>query len=225
MKILIAVEGSDGTGKATQTDLLEKWFSSRGKKVVRISFPRYNQTTGGSLIYEVLKSANAERYGFVNVEPMAASLLYAMDRRESLPYLLDAISDNDVVIFDRYVESNLLHQGGKLPPEKREDFSRWLFNLEYGMLGLPSPHMVIYLSIPFEVSLRRATRRAEKEGGKLDAVESNLEYVKAGSEAGKFYAEKLGWAIIDCCPDGVELSIPLVQEQLRILIKRRFALE
>lgn len=225
MKLMIAVEGSDGTGKATQTDLLEKWFASRGKRVVRISFPRYNRTVGGSLIYEVLKGERAESYGFVNTEPKAASLLYAMDRRESLPFLSEAVANNDVVIFDRYVESNLLHQGGKLPESERDEFSRWLFNLEYGTLGLPRPQLVIYLSIPFEVSLRRATKRAEEVGGKLDAVESNLDYVKAGFEAGHFYAETLGWEVVDCCPGGVELSIPRVQEIIQTAVKRRFKLE
>jgi thymidylate kinase len=143
---LIAIEGSDGTGKETQTNLLFNLLESQGKKVARVSFPRYNQTLGDSLLYEVLKSDRALKYDFSKVASKIASKLYTMDREESLPYLQDLIAKNDIVIFERYVESNLLHQSGKFKTSvERIDFANWLFQLEYGDVGLPRPHEVVSL--------------------------------------------------------------------------------
>jgi len=195
---LISIEGSDGTGKETQTDLLFDHLENQGKKVARISFPRYNQTLGGSLLYEVLKSERAEHYCFSKAAPKVASKLYIMDREESLPFLLDLIEKNEVVIFDRYVESNLLHQGGKFKTAaERINFAAWLFNLEYEDVKLPRPHDILYLSIPFWLSQQRAELRARGGGKKLDTVEKDVEYVKNGHEAGIFYAHYFKWLIIE----------------------------
>lgn len=212
---LIAIEGSDGAGKDTQTNLLCNRLRSMGLKVGRISFPRYRETLGGRLLYEVLKSERAHQYAFAKADPYAASRLYAIDREESLPYLQGMIEQNDVFIFDRYVESNLLHQGGKFKTEVEQvDFAQWLFGLEYRDIGLPKPDETIYLSIPFWLSRKRAELRAQKNGGKLDAVESDIDYVKQGHEAGEFYAKHFGWKVVDGFIDGTELSEVDVHRQL-----------
>jgi dTMP kinase len=207
-KFLIAIEGSDGSGKETQSALLQEWFKNNGMKVATVSFPRYKQTAGGWALWEALKGENKDAYNFANVDPYAASQLYSADRRESLPYLQELISTNDVLIFDRYVESNLLHQGGKFFTEKeREDFARWLFNFEYGMLGLPTPQVTVYLELPFDITQKRALMRADAVGGQLDAVECDSSYVRNGYEAGIFYSRKFGWLSIPCVKeDGYELT-------------------
>lgn len=205
--ITIAIEGSDGAGKATQTKLLNDYFTALGKKVANVSFPRYGQTLGGKLLQEVLKSERAPLYDFSKTDPVVGSALYAIDRYESKPYLEDLISNNDVVIFDRYVESNLLHQGGKYgTEEERVNFAKFLFNLEYGTYGLPNPQMIVYLTLPIEVTTKRALSRAEKLGGKVDHVEQDENYVRQGHESGIFYAKHFGWRLIDCVEDGRELT-------------------
>lgn len=225
MTTLIAIEGSDGAGKDTQSTKLAEWYVRRNEKVVKISFPRYKQTAGGWALWEALKGDNANAYNFANVDPYSASLLYAADRRESLSFLKEQIENSDVVIFDRYVESNLLHQGGKFATnEERVNFSRWLFDLEYKLLGLPKPDMVIYLKLPFEKSLERAQKRAIETGGKLDAVESNLDYVKNGHSAGIFYAERFGWEIVECVDKEVDLTPDEIHLQVVNKITRRFYL-
>ena len=114
----IAFEGSDGAGKATQTDRLFNFLEQQGKKVARVSFPRYTETLGGKLLFEVMKGERSDNYGFSKSDSKVASLLYAMDRLESKDYLNDLIRSSDVLIFDRYVESNLLHQGGKFKTDE-----------------------------------------------------------------------------------------------------------
>ncbi len=207
-KTLIAIEGSDGSGKETQSSLLKDYFEREGKTVASVSFPRYKKTAGGWALWEAIKGPNKDAYDFANVDPYAASQLYSADRRESLPYLNTLIGENDVIIFDRYVESNLLHQGGKFQTDdEREEFGRWLFNFEYGMLKLPPPIVTVYLELPFEVSQERARKRAEENGGQLDAVERDLNYVRNGHDAGMFYARKFNWLGIQCVrDDGYELN-------------------
>lgn len=198
---MIAIEGSDGAGKETQTTLLRAAFEAKGKKVVSVSFPRYNHTRGGKLLFEAFKSLRSPQYDFANAPPEAASLIYAADRIESLPFLQELMSSHDVLIFDRYVESNLLHQGGKFDEERREAFANWLYELEYGMNKMPRPDLMLYLSVPFSVSIKRAHDRAQLKGERPDFLEQDEKYVRNGSEAGLFYAKLLGWKIINCTRD------------------------
>ena len=60
-----------------------------------------------------------------------------------------------LVIADRYTTSNAVHQASKLPPEERTVFLNWLFELEYGKLGLPKPDLVLYLDMPTEITEKR----------------------------------------------------------------------
>lgn len=212
---LISIEGSDGAGKETQAKLLTKQLTKDGYSVATVSFPRYNQTFGGTLLNEVIKSERAKGYGFSKVDPRLASYLYAMDRKESLLYLRTLIANHDVLIFDRYVESNLLHQGGKYATyEEKIDFAEWLFALEYEELKLPKPTDIVFLSLPWEISKHRSQERAQKSGGHLDAVECDVKYFKEGVHSGIFYANTFGWKIIDCAPKKQELSQEDVHERI-----------
>lgn len=197
--ITVAIEGSDGAGKATQTELLASHLMRHGIKVGRVSFPRYEGTPAGKLLFEFFKSKRAMDYDFVHANPKMASRIYAQDRFESLDYLNGLIERNDIVIFDRYVESNLLHQGGKFSSDsERMNFAKWLCDLEYGELKLPQPQLTIYLDLPYTISQERSRKRAEAEGGSLDAVEANIEYVKNGWLAGRLYSSVFNWKVIEC---------------------------
>jgi dTMP kinase len=223
-KISFAVEGSDGAGKETQSRLLKEGLQAQGFKVASVSFPRYKQTAGGWVLWEALKGEDSAKYAFAKLDPYAASLPYTMDRRESKDFLEQLIADHDVVIFDRYVESNLLHQGGKIrTTEEREQYGKWLYDLEYGIMALPKPDFVLYLMIPFWLSRARAERRAKETGGKLDAVESDIDYVRMGHEGGIFYAEHFGWEVVECLDDKRELSREEVHEKALAQIRPHFA--
>jgi len=218
--LTIAFEGSDGAGKATQTNKLVEYFEAQGKTVARVSFPRYGKTLGGKLLEEVLKSERAPLYDFSKTDPIIGSALYAIDRFESKAYIEELISTHDVVIFDRYVESNLLHQGGKYTTdEERIAFAKFLFNLEYGTYGLPNPQLTVYLMLPFEVTMSRASSRAEKTGGKVDHVERDTNYVKQGHDAGIFYAKHFGWRLVECVDGERELTAQEVHLKVLDVIK------
>ncbi len=225
-KISLAIEGSDGAGKETQSKLLKESLEAKGFKVASVSFPRYKETTGGWVLWEALKGDDAAKYKFAKLDPYAASLPYTMDRRESREYLEGLIAEHDIVIFDRYVESNLLHQGGKIgTSEERERYGKWLYDLEYGTMGLPRPAFVLYLKIPFWLSRARAQKRSDSGGSKLDAVESDSEYVRMGHEGGIFYAEHFGWEVVECLQGKHELSRDDVHLEVLKHIKPHFQIK
>lgn len=219
----IAIEGSDGAGKATQTEKLATFLRSIGYKVGNVSFPRYTDTPAGRMLFEFMKSPRAYEYDFAHANPKLASRIYAQDRFESKEYLQTLIRQNDVVIFDRYVESNLLHQGGKMKTDAEiHNFSTWVYCLEYNELGLPKPDVTIYLDLPPEVSRARALKRAQETGVSLDAVESDMEYVINGSRAGRICAEFWGWKVVKCVVPNENAELPpyeLTPEEIHMKIR------
>lgn len=216
----IAIEGSDGSGKGTQTDKLVWALEALGYKVARVSFPRYTETCGGKLLFEVLKSDRAPSYDFVHVSPEAASLIYAADRLESVPWLNQIAQENDVIIYDRAVASNLVHQGGKFKTdEERCKFLEFIDRTEY-QSGFPRPDMTIFLSLPFEISMVRAKKRAEQRGEKADVVEVDENYMRQSHRSGLFYALECGWTIIDGVRGSTELSPELVFDALLYQVQK-----
>jgi dTMP kinase len=224
--LLIAFEGSDGTGKETQSRMLKDWFLLNEKTVASISFPMYKNTSGGWALFEALKGPNRGVYNFAHVDPFAASLLYAADRREALPILREKINSHDVVVFDRYVESNLIHQGGKLPSdEEKSAFGDFSSILEYKLLKLPHPHVTIYLDLPVEVAITRAEERARRVGDVPDAVEANYEYIVNSHKAGMFYAQKFNWIVIPCVrADGYEYTREEINQMVIERVRQFFDL-
>lgn len=217
----IAIEGSDGSGKGTQTDKLVWALEALGYKVARVSFPRYTETCGGKLLFEVLKSGRASSYDFVHVSPEAASLIYAADRLESVPWLNQLAEENDVIIYDRAVASNLVHQGGKFKTdEERREFLKFIDRTEY-QSGFPRPDMTIFLSLPFEISMTRAKKRAEQRGEKADVVEVDENYMRQSHRSGLFYALQCEWTIIDGVQGNKELSPEVVFDALLYQVQKR----
>ncbi len=217
----IALEGSDGAGKGTQTDLLVNALVALGYKVARVAFPRYKDTCGGKTLFEVLKSDRAAYYDFVHTPPEAASLFYAADRLESVPWLSELAEQNDVIIYDRAVASNLIHQGGKLENDsERMRFADFIDRVEY-QSGFPRPDMTVFLSLPYELSMARARGRAEEKGEKADIVERDVDYMRNSYRAGIFYALYLNWVMVDGLRGGDILMPQQVHESVLYEVTKR----
>lgn len=204
--ITISIEGSDGAGKATITRLLKEYLLKKKHKVASLSFPRYKETLGGKLCGEVLKSERKEFYDFISEKPKIASLLYVMDRAASKGEIKKMIKENDFLIFDRYVSSNFIHQGGKISGKKeREELISFLSNLEYNIYELPKPDIIIFLHLPLEVSMRnKEKQRLKNQNVKMDAGEDDFNYLENSIESGLWCVEKYGWYQIDCWDDMLE---------------------
>jgi len=175
--LLVAFEGIDGSGKGTQARRLQEHLSDRGRKVALISFPRYEQTLFGRAVGEFLNG----RFGALDeVDPFLVSLLYAGDRFESRSLLTAALDENDVVILDRYVASNIAHQGAKRDGDARCELIDRIREIEYGLYQLPRPDAVLLLDLPVtEAQKLIATKSARSyTDRKADLQEADAVYLQ-----------------------------------------------
>lgn len=216
---LIVIDGADGSGKATQAELLLMRLKREGHKVKTLDFPQYEKNFFGELIGRCL----AGEYGdFIAVDPHIASVLYAADRFESKPIIEKWLSKGYIVVLDRYVSANQIHQGGKIADDKkRREFLSWLDEMEFEIFGLPRPDGIIYLDVPIDVSdklLKQGKKglsinRAMK--GKKDLAESNWKHLEDSRiSALKIVKRGNHWHRIACAPKGEMLSREVIAERI-----------
>lgn len=192
----IVIEGIDGSGKRTQLDLLVRALTQRGHNLSQISFPNYNGFFGKL----VARFLNGEFGALDSVDPHFAALLYAGDRLESKPSLESALAAGKLLISDRYVASNLAHQGARVPPALRDEFLAWLRQLEYGIYGLPAEDLVIYLRVPATHAHRLVGSKNAREytDKKHDIQEADLAHLEAASRVYDHLAQQANWVRVEC---------------------------
>ncbi|WP_066796814.1 thymidylate kinase [Sphingomonas soli] len=157
MGIIVAIEGADGVGKNTTSNGLCAALNAAGRKAEVIGFPRYGETVAGVTIGRYLAGDMP-----VKVTPHAAATLYALDRFEWREAILAAAAANDVLIFDRYVASNMAYQGARVPAEESRALMEWILALETGQFALPAPTLSLYLDTPWELAKAMILQKAER---------------------------------------------------------------
>ena len=213
MGTIIAVEGTDGSGKETQSRRLEKALLERGLPVRRLSFPRY-EDEASVFIRRYLGGEYGDRAD--DVAPAAASLFYALDRYDAfMREFGEFYNDGGILITDRYTTSNMIHQASKIAgADQREKFLTWLEKTEYEQLGIPKPDLVFYLDLPPEVSKMLIDARAEKTGEAEDIHEADPEYLARAAESADGLIRRCGWTKIDCVDAGKLRSIDDIGTEL-----------
>jgi dTMP kinase len=183
---LIVIDGTDGSGKATQTKLLVQRLKEAGFSVETADFPQYGKKSAG-LVEEYLNG----KYGSPEeVGPYLASIFYAVDRYDAGFQIKKWLSEGKIVISNRYVTANMGHQGGKIKnPEERQKYFSWLHELEYKLFGIPQPDLNIILHVPAETAQSLVDKKESREyihSGKRDIHEADLNHLK---NAEKVYLE------------------------------------
>lgn len=213
---IIVVEGTDCSGKETQTSLLVQRLKREGRKIERLSFPMYDTPTGkivgGSLLGKSYICDGFFPEGAGNVDPKVASLYYAADRKYNIKVINEMLDKGIDVILDRYVESNMGCQGGKiLDKEERLKLYQDLDSLEYGFLELPRPDLTIFLYMPSEKVFE--LRNGREEPG--DQVENNPVYIRNAEKAYLELAELHDYKKIDCVDKKMKLrDIEVIHEDV-----------
>jgi Thymidylate kinase len=209
---LIAMEGLDGSGKATQTALLCEALSKMGVNLRRVSFPDYSEPS--SVLAKMY--LNGEFGTDPNaVNAYAASSFYAVDRYASyMRYWRGAYQDGALIVADRYSTSNIVFQLSKLPRARWDDFIRWVEDYEYGKLGLPRPDVTVYLDMPQEVSQKLLTRRYHGDEEKKDIHENNAAYLGACRESAAYAAGRLGWKIVRCAEGNAPRTVEEINRDI-----------
>jgi dTMP kinase len=192
----IVLEGIDGSGKRTQLAMLAQAFASRNIASAETGFPNYEGFFGKM----VGRFLNGEFGSLDAVDPHLSALLYAGDRLESRPAIEAALSAGKTVLADRYVGSNLAHQGARVPREKRAEFLNWLRRLEYEVFGLPAEDLVLYLRVPVAEAHRLVGQKTARDYTKMrrDIQENDMAHLEAASEVYEELSQKQAWSIIDC---------------------------
>ena len=217
---LFFIEGVDGSGKATQTDLLYQALQKQDKPVRKVSFPNYDSPSS-SLIKMYLNGEFGSDPQSVNA--FATSVFFAVDRFASFRKDWQPFYENGgIVIADRYVTSNLVHQAGKIAEAaEKERYVHWLSDLEYNIFGLPRPDCVIFLDMPPAYSLRlRQQRNTLKQGLTQDIHEADQQYLQQAYENATAIAQHQQWHRINCVANDQIRSIEEIHTEIMQLIAK-----
>lgn len=204
---LIVLDGPDGSGKQTQKDELVTKLIALGYDAEGIDFPRYYTNFAGKLIG---KFQCDEAMNFSKENAYLASMPYAIDRFESKPQMDKWLAEGKIIISDRYVSANQLHQGGKFEnPIDRKNFLDALDYLEYEIFKIPRPDLTILLDVPTEISVQLMIKKAlskdkdkEYSQGEIDLVEKDAQYQLGARSSGITMLSDPNWAKVECSYDG-----------------------
>lgn len=212
---LIVVEGTDCSGKETQTNMLMDRMTKDGYKVKKYSFPNYDSPTGKIVGGPYLgKSYICDGWfseGATNVNYKVASLYYAADRLYNIDQILNDLNNGYYVILDRYVYSNMAHQGAKIKESKeRIELYDWLEKLEFEMLNLPVADIKIFLHMPTEYSKILKLNRLEAP----DQHEADEEHLKCAEEAYIEMSDKYDFNVIECVSNNTIKTVEEINNEL-----------
>ncbi|WP_371365490.1 Thymidylate kinase [Sporomusa rhizae] len=216
---LIVIEGTDGSGKATQTGKLVARLTAEGLNVRKVDYPNY-QSQSSALVKMYLNGDFGSQPEDVNA--YAASTFYAVDRIASYKKdWEDFYLNGGIVIADRYTTSNMIHQAAKIKDTvEKEKYLEWLWDFEFTKCGLPVPDKVFFLAMPPDISLELMRGRENKAGNGKDIHEQNSEYLAHCFTNACEVAEKFGWHKVNCAFDRQIKSIEDIHEELyQIAIK------
>ena len=218
---LIVIEGTDSSGKETQTKRLFEKLEEKGLKVKKISFPNYD-----SPACEPVKMYLAGAFGedAMKVNPYPVSTMYAIDRYASFKTDWEKFYNEDgIIVTDRYVTSNMVHQASKIKDlDEKKQYLNWLEDLEYEKMGIPRPDLVIFLNMPTDMAIRLMAERKNKITGeeKKDIHERDKEYLKESHANACKIANIYNWKEIKCSDGDRIKTIEEIGEEVFSLVEK-----
>jgi len=215
---LIVIDGTDGSGKATQTERLVKRLEAEGYAVAIADFPRHGQRSA-TLVDDYLTGTfgTAEEVGAYR-----ASIFFACDRYAASFEIKKQLAEGKIVISNRYVSANMGHQAGKIKEVSEVNkFLVWLENLEYGIFDIPKPDATVLLYMPVEIGQQLVDKKGNRDyvgGEKRDIHEDDIGHLTDAASAYLYVAKKYHWHTIQCAPDGNLRTIEDIHEELWTLV-------
>ncbi len=212
----IVIEGSDGSGKSTQFQQLLKHFEDQKREAVVYKFPQYDQSSS-FFVKEYLNG----NYGTADeLGAYTPSLFYALDRFHAAKDIRKHLNNGKIVLCDRYIGSNMAHQGQKIHNIKEQTkYLEWLHNLEYKMLGIPKPDLNVVLLVPAETAYALMNQREDVRiytTKRRDIHEADIDHL---SRAVAMY-ERLcmlfpkEFTAIQCVENGKLLPVPAITRKI-----------
>ena len=215
---IFVIEGTDGCGKQTQSIRLVERLRCLGYETKLQSFPNYSSASSGALKMYLGGELSDKADG---VNPFAASILFEADRICTMIEYNDFLQSGGVLVLDRYMESNFIHQGVKFQTNEEKIFyEKFLSKLDYEFVKIPKPACVFFLNMPPDVSKKlRENRGVLKSGEKKDIHEQDEEYMKKAYLHGLEVAKRNAWKIIDCVENGSIKSIDEISNEIFAVVQ------
>ena len=214
---LVAFEGIDSSGKATQMRLLRENLTALGYSAATFDFPQYDKEYGKK-IADYLKGKLGD---FRKTDPYDIAELYALDRLSSRQEIRDALDSYDVVLINRYVSSNIAYPCARIEdPKEKEKFREWMLKLEYITHEMPHEDLVVFLDVPVRISFSLRKSRGQISHG--DVHEKDARYQESVAKEYLKLAKQPHWVRVICTKDSVllreqEIAEKVLQEVKRIL--------
>ncbi|MEN9328281.1 MAG: hypothetical protein RI947_1089 [Candidatus Parcubacteria bacterium] len=220
----VVIDGGDGSGKTTQAKMLITYLKKKKIPVTYFDFPQYYQSFHGKTVAKYLRG----EFGNVQeVSPYLASLAYALDRASVKHEMEGALKRGEYIIANRYVSSNLAHQGAKFDdPKEREDYITWEQDLEYKVHKIPREDIVIYLYVPWQISDTLVKKRGAQKYLKGEVQDIHEKDINHRTNAQTMYLELAKkhshWVMIDCTENGTIAPMEEIHKKIiATLIKKR----
>lgn len=222
MSKLIVIEGIDGSGKGTQSKLLSERLKAENYDLYNLTFPQYHEESS-IFVRQYLSGVYGTNANDVSAKQ--ASLCYAMDRfhafkgNEGTKAAL--ASPNTIMLANRYTTSNILYQATKAAStDEIYELIDWICELEYGVLEIPEPDIVImpYVEIEKNISMMRkrdVAQNARNNNMSKDIHELDIEYLRKVHATSEIIAERMGFEIINCMtPNGEIRTVEDIHEEI-----------
>lgn len=218
---LIVIEGTDSSGKETQTRKLYERLEKEITNVRKLSFPNYK-----SPACEPVKMYLAGAFGdnALDINPYPVSTMFAIDRYASYKMEWEKFyQDGGIIVTDRYTTSNMVHQASKIESiDKKNEYLDWLEELEYSKMGIPRPDLIIFLNMPTETAAELMAQRKNKITGEdiKDIHEKDISYLKKSYENACNIAKKYNWLEIKCVENGRLKTIDEIGKEIFSVVKK-----
>jgi dTMP kinase len=210
---LIVIDGGDGSGKTTQAELLVGYLKEQKIPVKYVDFPQYYKSFHGKTVGKFLKGD----FGKIDeVSPYLASLAYALDRASIKREMEEFLATGGYIVANRYATSNMAHQAAKCKTEKeRDEYLKWIYELEYKVHKIPKENLVIYLHVPYLYAAELTKKRSVQKGVEPDIHEKSMDHQQKSEQMYLMLAKKYKhWKVIECVKDGKMLPIEEVQKKV-----------
>ncbi|WP_144553606.1 dTMP kinase [Peribacillus simplex] len=155
--IFITMEGPEGAGKTTITQMLGKALQQEGYQVLLTREP------GGVPISEQIREVILNKDNTA-MDSRTEALLYAAARRQHLvEVVMPELERGGIVLCDRFIDSSLAYQGHARGLDIEE-----VYNINKFAIGDMMPDTTFFFDIDPEEGLRRIQSNGEREVNRLD---------------------------------------------------------
>ena len=200
----ITVEGTDGSGKSTQIDMLMSYLNEKNADVI------FTREPGGTDIREIILDINNR-----SMTGMTEALLYAAARSQHVQEkIIPAVNSGKIVICDRFIDSSIAYQG-----EARGLGIDNIMAINNFALNGIMPDMTLFFDLPPEKGILRKKNERLLDRLEAEKIDFHKKVYEGYKKLCRKYPERI--KVIDA-DDSMENIHNKVVEAVDILLKGKY---